>query len=151
MHDYTENDICTIYRNQIEPKEGVEILHQLTGMAHSQITAILIEHGYQLECKPDKNKILLELYKQGLTDTEMSNAALYSINVVRRWREANHLKSNKKPPMLDHETALRLYKKGCKDKAIANKLQCTYSAVQKWRKRHNLPIQEERTDKNAVR
>lgn len=96
----------------------------------------------------DREK-LAELYKQGLTDREISEQAKCGIATVTRWRNSAQLPSNKKKktppkpkrkkPTVDKEKIAELYAQGHKDEDIAKMAGCSWASVNRWRKANGLP------------
>ena len=46
QNDYTNSEICRIYRNQKNRSRGVQILIQITGWSPERIEQILTDGGY---------------------------------------------------------------------------------------------------------
>lgn len=84
----------------------------------------------------DYNEVL-EKYKKGETDNEISESMDIDIKSVKKWRTTNGFKPNKK----FNVEKLKLYHGwGWSDKEIADKLNVTYQDVQYQRQKHGLKI-----------
>lgn len=78
------------------------------------------------------------LYKQGLTDLQISIKAKCASITVVGWRRKNNLKPNKsmvkRKGNIDYAEVERLYNEGKTDVEIAEILDCSPSTIKSWRK-----------------
>lgn len=84
----------------------------------------------------------MELYNQGLNDTEMSRRLYISPESVRYWRKINNLESNNPNRKATEEVQkkmLELWKEGLSDGQIAKKLGLSKWPVKDWRKKNHIP------------
>lgn len=85
----------------------------------------------------------MELYKEGLYDTEISKIVGCSAQTIHNWRQDKGLPPNGSAHgpkyRLDWEHAMKLYEQGYSDRRIAQELGCNYKSVNKWRRKNNLP------------
>lgn len=89
----TRNEIKQRHRNGA----SIEILADLNNTSKEIIKDILSEDDYCTELtKEQKEQIFLELYKQGLTDTEMAEQLNMNRRTVGFWRERRNLPVNKR-------------------------------------------------------
>ena len=85
----------------------------------------------------EKDPRVLEMYRAGATDREISEATGWARQTVARWRQQSGLPGNRShTPIRDREEdAVRLYDRGLSDGAIARELGCSAPAVFRWRER----------------
>lgn len=83
-----------------------------------------------------------ELYKQGLTDTQIAEAVGTTSHTIGNWRQRKNLVSNvvrrEANYDWDREEARRLYDRGMIDKEIAKAVDVSPSIIWKWRQREGL-------------
>lgn len=99
LEDYTEQEICSIYRRQEDQSLGVKHLMELTEYSRNRIERILIKGGYTINrtnrnpenCKGVPYDKLYELYKKGYSDRTMANMSQISVTGIRDWRTRNGL------------------------------------------------------------
>lgn len=72
MSDWTEDEICMLYRDAKYKEQQIEILTQLTGFPRWKIENILMEGGYLELDDKKKEEILKEYYNNGLSDSAIA-------------------------------------------------------------------------------
>lgn len=93
----------------------------------------------------------LELYKQGLSDSEIGEKLFLNRTTVQQWRKANSLKANYKVGFEkvnkfqlnriskeDYEKRMELYEAGLVDSEIAKRVCVGKQAIFAWRKKNGL-------------
>lgn len=105
----------------------------------------------KLTGKEEKQR--MDLYKQGLSDGQISKITGINKSSIQRWRTSRGLTRNYKPrfqkgnqfgklgvlPKEEHELRMRLYNKGLIDKKVAKVCHVSKDAISQWRRTHNLP------------
>lgn len=105
--DYTEYEICKIFRNADENKDRIKLLNELTCIKEKDIIEILIRNNYSLTSKEAKAnrkvagplKSLIEvdfirLYNEGLNDKQISERLPVSQSTIQRLRNELGYKPN---------------------------------------------------------
>lgn len=107
---------------------ALEQLEDITRHEHS----ILTLHYY-----PERT----ELYKAGLTDSEIAERLGLTTGCVASWRQKRRLPANAKqgPPRESFPERMELYKAGLTDREIADKLHLPIATVCSWRMSRDLP------------
>lgn len=106
---YSENEICTIYRNAKDSIDKIKLLEELAMLPKKEIVEILNKNGYKVKKirntrKKYNDEDFLELYNKGLNDAEIAREMSCSEGTVNFWRQDNklisnyHKKINKKKP-----------------------------------------------------
>lgn len=95
MNDYTDGEICMLYRRAKDKKEQIQILTELTGLKEFEIEKILKEGGY-LDLVEDKKKLIIQHYHEGLSDTKIAKAVSMSQAAVSKFLRQQGLTSNGK-------------------------------------------------------
>lgn len=107
---------------------ALEQLEDITRHEHS----ILTLHYY-----PERT----ELYKAGLTDSEIAERLGLTTGCVASWRQKRRLPANAKqgPPRESFPERMELYRAGLTDREIADKLHLPIATVCSWRMSRDLP------------
>ena len=98
-----------------------------------------------------EHNVRFELYKQGLSDSEIGEKLFLNRTTVQQWRKANGLKPNYKVgfdkvnklhlnriPKEEHEKRMELYEAGLIDSEIAKRVCVGKQAIFAWRKKNGL-------------
>ena len=82
-----------------------------------------------------------ELYKAGLTDSEIAERLGLTTGCVASWRQKRRLPANAKqgPPRESFPERMELYRAGLTDREIADKLHLPIATVCSWRMSRDLP------------
>lgn len=100
---YTEQEICSFYRNAEENQDKIKLLQELTLLSKEKILNILNKNNYEHEFLPknyskktcNKEKFLY-FYNKRLSDEELSKYLGIAIATVKWWRHKLNLSENKK-------------------------------------------------------
>lgn len=98
---YTEEEICTIYRNADTNQSRIKLLQDLTLYSRDKLVKILQKHGYEVEA-PKKKTIrknirkekLIHFHSLGLTDVEIGRYMEIAPSTVKYWRDKLGLDCN---------------------------------------------------------
>lgn len=138
MQDYTDIEICSIFRRQEDRSRGVEVLMQLTCWPQERIEDILIKGGYCIEHKQKpKAKInhdeALALYLRGWTNKEIANYFGVNTYSVSQWKKRNGLSIQKdlKPIKESIRLTIELYEAGYSKAEIARQLNVSKNCIAK--------------------
>lgn len=102
LPEYTEKEVCSIFRRQADKTQGVRILSELTGWSKQRIEDILIEGGYKIHRSRyarngAKSRIIdevaLSMYNEGYEDADIAKEFNVAANTIKTWRVTNKLPS----------------------------------------------------------
>lgn len=86
----------------------------------------------------------MELYKKGLTDSEIASIQGVTVTTITNWRTNRELPNNGKSRLLpkeEHERRMKAYMQGLTDREAAELLGLTSpQTFANWRKKRNLPL-----------
>ena len=94
-----------------------------------------------------ENEERMELYNQGLTDSQISDRLMLSHGCIRYWRVRRGLPANyggKGRRLVDKSRFRELWEQGMNDSQIARECGCHCSTVLCWRQEENLPMNYQR-------
>lgn len=86
-----------------------------------------------------RTEIYEELYRLGLSDSEIGRRAGVTRSAIYLWRKKNGLASNVAYAPIEESNARELYDAGCNDSEIARQVGVHRNSVWSWRGRHGLP------------
>lgn len=100
---YTEQEICSFYRNACENLDKIQLLQELTLLSKDKILSILNKNNYEHKSLPksyskkncNKEKFMY-FYNKGLSDEELTRYLGIAIATVKWWRHKLNLSENKK-------------------------------------------------------
>lgn len=106
VNGYTDSEICKLYKNAKNKKLQMQILKELTLKTETEVIEIL-EKGGILKLTEEIKQLILEKYKEGLSDTQIARELGLAQSQVSPFLRKQGLESNsKKNEKKEKETEL---------------------------------------------
>jgi DNA-binding NarL/FixJ family response regulator len=135
MFEYSEEEICSIYRKAKDGQDKIQLIHELTLKTKKEIIMILEKNGFEVEKRKPKRlreEKFLELYNLGINDRKISQKLHIPESTVRRVRNKLNLPPVSQNSLDEKVEAVKLHSEGLTTSEIAAKLNVRYNTIWHW-------------------